>query len=514
MRKFYLAVLSIVLLLMPFHAFLTTYLNHLLFDGSGANNMYIAMWKEVLLFMMFLGFCYEFVIGRIKIAFDKLDIGIIAFCVYLLITGLLWTSGGLMQLVYGVKYGLMFLVVFFMVKNISFTKSEKNTLFYLALSSSVIVIAFAISQKFLPEDFLVQFGYSTSHSFGDVSQALAYCQKVSHTDLCRVQSTFSGPNQLGAYLCFILPLVFFLGTERDKGLFRTTHLFVFFMGLFVLYWTFSRASWLGVAGTSVIAFALLFRERDWFRVFSESISFLSAFCLILAVFFVRPEALQVATGGVFEAVFLIFHSKLFYLGVFVVSSLLILISMLRKMPILSFLTAIFNFGVFAIFLMSKFAGEFFWQFILRPSSTQGHYERSRDGVMYMMKYPWGLGLGDAGPASSHFSENGPGFIPESWYLQVGLEGGFLGLLLFLVVLGIVLYRLFVVDNEYGKPLFIGLLALMTHALLLHTFESSAVALSFWIMTGLALASDKKPTIWEKISSTFSHFIYTIKERFK
>ena len=77
--------------------------------------------------------------------------------------------------------------------------------------------------------------------------------------------------------------------------------------------------------------------------------------------------------------------------------------------------------------LSLYKPEIVESVLQRTSSTQGHYERSYDGIMYTLKKPLGHGIGNAGPASTRFQEDRIGWLPENWYLQISLELGILEL---------------------------------------------------------------------------------------
>jgi hypothetical protein len=128
--------------------------------------------------------------------------------------------------------------------------------------------------------------------------------------------------------------------------------------------------------------------------------------------------------------------------------------------------------------------------ILRASSTQGHYERTWDGILYSFKNPLGYGIGNAGPASSRFNADKIGWIPENWYLQISLELGLLGLILYVTMLIGTMQKLFLQFSKNNDllslSLFLTLLAIAITSLFLHSWEESAVALTFWGITGIIL----------------------------
>jgi hypothetical protein len=173
---------------------------------------------------------------------------------------------------------------------------------------------------------------------------------------------------------------------------------------------------------------------------------------------------------------------------------------------LRFLSGIMALGFLLIFYLSQYQGGFFWDHILRPSSTQGHAERLADGIYYLNQNPLGLGLGDAGPASRYSSLGDP-FISENWFLQIGLETGFVGLILMLAILSTLAYQLIKSRNRYTSALALALLGLSFHALVLHTFESFAVATTFFALAAISIAEVRKVSLVGHLRQTVSKISY-------
>ncbi len=95
----------------------------------------------------------------------------------------------------------------------------------------------------------------------------------------------------------------------------------------------------------------------------------------------------------------------------------------------------------------------------------------------------GQGIGTAGPASFNFAPE----VPESWYLQVSLELGIVGLLLWLGILVFGVKRLF---RSY-RGLALVLISISVAALFLHTWaDNPTVAISFWVLMGVIVGNFK------------------------
>ncbi len=99
-------------------------------------------------------------------------------------------------------------------------------------------------------------------------------------------------------------------------------------------------------------------------------------------------------------------------------------------------------------------------------SNAVHFIYMQKSVNTFLQNPWGQGLGVAGPASFRV---GVQFLPESWWLQVMINVGFFGFLLFLAAwLELLNWKK---DQRLVWMLLIGLLI---QNLFLHTFEEAGV----------------------------------------
>ncbi|MEI7511232.1 MAG: O-antigen ligase family protein [Candidatus Peregrinibacteria bacterium] len=437
----------LLILLLPFHAFLVTGTNAVFFNSAVAPPFFISAWKEILIALLFGGifFCLAPHWKAVIKSFDTLDILIFIFSAWALLIGYLATDHGWSQILLGAKYDLFPLWVFVgfrkFAQHIPFSSDALQKAFFFGGSA---VILFGFLQIFLPPDFLVHFGYSPEPNHFTPDKPLAYCQQVSHSGFCRLQSFASGPNQLASFLLFFLPFLGLMAWKGEEFLWggkpaeksslleniplwkdkkRMVWMILFFIGIVVLAGAFSRSALLGAFAAGLIAFFGLPHE---FRIS----------CPILWGIILFPVVVLV--------------------GIFLVS------------PV------------------------FFDQFLLRVSSNQGHYERSLDGIRFIFQHPWGLGLGDAGPASSRFAENFSGFLPESWYLQIGLETGILGLLLFLSILFFAGKEFWQNGDFLGKAFFMALVGVSVMGLFLHAWESASLAYVFWGLAGIVLGRRGAP----------------------
>ncbi|HUC20915.1 MAG TPA: O-antigen ligase family protein [Candidatus Polarisedimenticolaceae bacterium] len=132
------------------------------------------------------------------------------------------------------------------------------------------------------------------------------------------------------------------------------------------------------------------------------------------------------------------------------------------------------------------------------ASTEQHGTAIKEGLKVVAQTPEGLGLGSAGPAS--FRGNAP-VIPESYYLQLAIETGVLGFLLFCGGQALLGWRLWQLSDPksskdkkdtWVRPAAGAAVAALTGIailnLVLHGWTDSSTALIFWSFTGAVVGS--------------------------
>lgn len=128
-------------------------------------------------------------------------------------------------------------------------------------------------------------------------------------------------------------------------------------------------------------------------------------------------------------------------------------------------------------------------------------ENSNDARIRLMKQalisvtanPFGTGAGSAGPASA-LSKTEPR-ITENYFLQVALETGIVGLVLFVFWLFFAIKRIGSRTDDFSNLISILLVGLILTSLFQHTWSDESVAVSFWViaglLTGLKTSSERK-----------------------
>lgn len=320
------------------------------------------------------------------------------------------------------------------------------------LGVGVLIAAYGILTVFLPIPFFRWLGYAPAHSLYFASGPVAAFQQVSETALRRVQSTMSGPNQFGLWL--LIPLSVLLARPRRGAVFIGSLVTI----LLALFLTFSRAAWIGAFVMSMVVLLKSVPRRYLMRASIGAIGI-------------------VATIGIVASV--LFPSVFF-----------------------------------------------------RLSSSRGHLVRPMQAVARMWDHPVGEGLGAAGPASNRVSEtcvflrpqDDPAwakttptlcvflgttqvqpadhvcrcpFLPENWYLQIGVEMGVLGFLLFIALVVLVLRRLGFRElgnsgtREIQQVAFLAFLGIAVASLFLHAWEDSATAYTLWLLAAVLLPLSRR-----------------------
>jgi hypothetical protein len=439
---------------LPFHALLVTVGTKILVGPGHAPLLWLAVWKEVLLGVIFLLVFLEWAMRQWKTRnaggnmFDVIDVLIVLLSILSFVVT--WKTGvDLKTALFGFKYDLLPLIVLLIARRVPWSERFLRLLPHLFLAVGCIIATYGIITFFLPLRVFLWLGYSPVHSLYFADGPLAAYQQIGDTMLRRIQGSFSGPNQLGLWL--LIPLF--------------------------------------------VAFTAFLKERRKMMLF---------LLVLLAAALLLSLSRSAIIGGFFAGLVALHrglpaHARrqalLFVLGVSVLCAVMLIILFPRV----------------------------FW----RLGSSRGHLERPLAAIQQMLTHPWGEGLGMAGPAQIHLTDscvhlrpqddpswarNIPRlcvfvgdtqvqpqdricscpFLPENWYLQIGIEAGVLGLILYLWLTGLFLMPLF--RARYGhSPILLAFLGVMIAALFLHAWEDSAVAYSLWLLLGTHFSGRAVPS---------------------
>lgn len=211
---------------------------------------------------------------------------------------------------------------------------------------------------------------------------------------------------------------------------------------------------------------------------------------------------------IFSVYFVIFLAALFFtysrsawLGFLIMISIFVFVIANHKLRVYSFGTLILIGLAIYLVVRNVLSYKFINVFFEHQGSTPERIESLRQAFEIILKNPFGLGIGKAGLVSFRFPQVDT-VIPESWYLQMALELGILGLL---VYLGIIveffrnLWRKFAqTKNEFYKILsfstFLAFMGLSIYSLFLHTWSDISTTLTFWILIGLVFSIDSQKEV--------------------
>ena len=416
---------ALILVLMPFHAFLTVWASTLF-----GHYITLRLWKEVLLIILVATSLYLAV--SFKDRFTDLDSKL-----WWLISGyvainLVWGAVAysnhnvdLKALVYALIANLRFLAFFVVTWIISkHSKLLSDNWQKIIILPAVVVIIFGGIQEFLPANFLGHFGYS--------SLTVLPFQYVDNNSLfLRVQSTLRGANPLGAYLVLVITTLLATTIIREKKFsihdFYSFKVVLTLTALVTLFFTYSRAAWIGV----LIAEATLFVMTQYSKPLFKRYFTVGVVTLVLISAFVAAN---------------ISHNKSIQNAVLHTSQ------------------------------TSKSA----------VTSNESHLSKLKTGAKEVVNEPLGRGPGSAGPASVYNSH--PSRIAENYYIQIGQELGWLGLVIFLLINVRLAYLLWLQRHDVlAICLFASLVGISFINLLSHAWTDDTLAYIWWGLAGIAMA---------------------------
>ncbi len=471
--------LTLVLLaLLPFHALLVTTGTKLIAGPGHAPLTALALWKEALLGVILFLAIVEILIAkkamsgkRLAISIDVIDVLIVALLLLSVFVTIVMHVD-LKTALFGFKYDFLPLVAFLIARRASWSAGFLRSATYALLAVGCIVSAYGILTFFLPDKFFYRLGYSPIHSLYFADGPIAAFQQIGDTTIRRIQSTMSGPNQLGLWLLLPWCLVLVrLLKERKAWLLLPLGL----IGLALLM-SFSRSAFLGGFVATLVALRIGLSPRIAKKVF---LGFLGG-CLALGIILVF----------LFPQIFWRLGSTRGHL----------------TRPILAMQEVLRN-------PLGKGLG------MAGPASTHLTdtcvFLRAQDDPKWAEKIPQLCVFVGGVKVQPMDRECSCPVLPENWYIQIGSELGILGFILFLSLIVMILYRLKVESpstplgtggkwkvsmyhdtshngslTTYHLPLrssvFLSFLAIAVAALFLHAWEDSAVAYTLWMISACVL----------------------------
>lgn len=241
----------------------------------------------------------------------------------------------------------------------------------------------------------------------------------------RVFSTLRDPNSLGAYLIIPILLITQLLVKNKKKL---MFIGLFLLHLLVLFLSFSRASWGGL----IIALTCLVALNHKTKAKSILKKYWAVLCCLLIL-------------------------------------LSVLIASISQ-------TSVFR----SIILKANDANN-----SREMDSDELHVDFVKKGVTDIIKNPFGDGPGTAGIVS--IQNNNGGRLTENYYIQIALEVGIVGLIVFLSIWFLVIKKLLSQPQSIlNTTLLCTTAGYVVMALVMHLWTNEAVAYTWWGLAGLVI----------------------------
>lgn len=429
------ACLVIILVLLPVHAFLSTW------GGTAIGPLLVwKSWKEILLALVIPLVVWVCVL-RPDIArtvwrawYNRL---IAAYVVVALILALA-SQASSEAVIAGLLMNLRFLFIFVVAQVIVASglpwieKLKKQLAVWLVATGALLAVLALLQVTVIPKDFLTNFGYNKDATISP------YLLIDDNPNALRAFATMRGPNTLASYLLLPLAVALVMWWKSRKQWWLAGSAVLMAAAIFV---THSRSGWLGAAAmAAMLAFVVLPRDRllRWLKFGTVPALLVIGLLLWLAT---TVPAIRLA----------VFHSG-------------------GNDPTES----------------------------LTEGSSDKHWQAAADGVADITRQPLGSGVGSAGPASFYNTNNGA-IIPENYFVQIGQEAGVVGLALFVsvsVALGRELWRRRR-EGLWPQALLASFIGIQVINIFLHGWADDPTAMTWWALAGLTLGAGKTKKVQSK-----------------
>lgn len=417
-----------VIALLPFHAFISTWL----ISNFGLEPLFKA-WKELLLFGVMVPLAAWIGLSNKKLrtilTHSRINQVIILFAIFNILLAIPAANGqqaALTGLIFNLRFLALFIVAEVLVVSVA-NEKLRQLLMKIILWGGVIVVLFgALQVLLLPHDFLRHFGYS---------KALIppYFTIDNNENIVRILSTLRGPNALGAYLVFWLPLLA-VATKKlwqKRTMVKVGLVVIWLASLITLYGSRSRSAWLGVLAAGAV--------------------------LVL---------LQVNT---------VWRKRLLAGGAVV------------TLIAVAFVSFNFNSHFVQTTLLHRDPNE-----VNDIDSDNQHADSLNNALNHIIHHPLGSGVGTANLASTYGDQPN---IVENYYLQVAIELGIVGCLLFIALQVLVAVRLWQLKKDaIAAALFASFVGLFVVNLLLPAWGDETLSMLWWGLAGIVIAMPRKKVL--------------------
>ena len=390
-----------------------------------AAELLIKSWKEILL--LFATVLAGVILFRKKqwgTLKNPLILLVLAYAVlHVLLLPLSWQGiqSTLAGLVIDLRYLLFFVLIYVAITLYPTLRKQFIITFFVG---AFIVAAFALLQVFvLPPDILKYIGYGKE-------TISPYLTVDENPEFVRINSTFRGPNPLGAYAGIVLALLFayWLRVKQSSVRRPVAAISVILLGSFVALWaSYSRSALVAAFVAIAIIFAVTIAKK-----FSRKL-----------------WTIFIVTALVVGGTVLVFRDSSFVSNV--------------------------------VLHENETTGA-------ATNSNDGHVESLQDGVSRMIRQPLGGGVGSTGSASLLGNEP---LIIENQYLFIAHESGWIGLALFAAISWRLLKSLWQQRKDWlALGVFASGIGMVLIGLLLPVWVDDTVSIIWWGLAAIALVSSR------------------------
>ena len=421
-----LGIFLLIVALLPVHAIFSTWA-----ISNFAHQDIFKSWKEILVygaaFPLILWVTYkkpQLVLGILR---KKINIVVLLFIVMNLILFRV-SHYGLRSEAAGFIFNTRFLAFFLFAQVIAglFNKElVEKAVFWLICVGGIIVTVFGFLQMTIfPKDLLEHIGYSKY-------TILPYYTVSNNTYFVRIISTLRGPNELGAYMVFWLPILLILTVKywNKEVKYRYVAVFMWIASILTLFGSGSRSAYLASA-VSLAVTTFLVANKNLKREMLIA-------ALVIGV--VGSVALIAGRNTRFEQV-TVFHQD----------------------PTVKTAT----------------------------TSNLQHAQSLKDAGTIIKEHPFGLGVGTTNVPSTY----GPkGLTVENYFLVTMVETGIIGGIIFIAICSMLGYELWKgQDDNIAKALLAGLIGISIVAMLLPAWEDETLSMLLWGLAGIVISKRTIP----------------------
>ena len=421
-----LGIFLLIVALLPVHAIFSTWA-----ISNFAHQDIFKSWKEILVygaaFPLILWVTYkkpQLILGILR---KKINIVVLLFIVMNLILFRV-SHYGLRSEAAGFIFNTRFLAFFLFAQVIAglFNKElVEKAVFWLICVGGIIVTVFGFLQMTIfPKDLLEHIGYSKY-------TILPYYTVSNNTYFVRIISTLRGPNELGAYMVFWLPILLILTLKywNKEAKYRYVAVFMWIASILTLFGSGSRSAYLASA-VSLAVTTFLVANKNLKREMLIA-------ALVIGV--VGSVALIAGRNTRFEQV-TVFHQD----------------------PTVKTAT----------------------------TSNLQHAQSLKDAGTIIKEHPFGLGVGTTNVPSTY----GPkGLTVENYFLVTMVETGIIGGIIFIAICSMLGYELWKdQDDNVAKALLAGLIGISIVAMLLPAWEDETLSMLLWGLAGIVISKRTIP----------------------